>query len=50
MNQPRGVGLMHTRHTPSATYYTHVRVGQRKSENGPKLAETGKNNSRRHVS
>jgi hypothetical protein len=28
--QPRGVGLMHTRHKPSNTYYTHDDVESRK--------------------
>jgi hypothetical protein len=28
--QPRGVGLMHTRHKPSNTYYTHDNVESRK--------------------
>ena len=31
MYQPRGVGLMHTRHKPSNAHYTHVNVGKRKS-------------------
>lgn len=31
MYQPRGVGLMHTRHKPSDVHYTHVNVDQRKS-------------------
>jgi len=29
--QPRGVGLMHTRHKPSNAHYTHGNVGERKS-------------------
>ncbi len=48
--QPRGVGLMHTRHKPSNPHYTHGGLGQRKYRNGNNLAETWKNNSRRHVS
>jgi hypothetical protein len=29
--QPRGVGLMHTRHKPSNAYYTHEHDEQRKT-------------------
>ena len=29
--QPRGVGLMHTRHKPSNAHYTHVNAESRKS-------------------
>ncbi|ORB20138.1 hypothetical protein BST36_20355 [Mycolicibacterium moriokaense] len=29
--QPRGVGLMHTRHRPSNTHYTHAATDGRKS-------------------
>ena len=29
--QPRGVGLMHTRHKPSNAHYTHADMGERKS-------------------
>ena len=29
--QPRGVGLMHTRHRPGNTHYTHVTTWWRKS-------------------
>jgi hypothetical protein len=29
--QPRGVGLMHTRHKPGHAHYTHVFEGQRKT-------------------
>ena len=31
MYQPRGVGLMHTRHKPSNAHYTHVNAESRKS-------------------
>lgn len=34
MYQPRGVGLMHTRHKPCRAHYTHARQGQRKYRNG----------------
>jgi HAD superfamily hydrolase (TIGR01490 family) len=40
--QPRGVGLMHTRHKPSDAHYTHARVGQRKYRNAGKSAGSGK--------
>lgn len=29
--QPRGVGLMHTRHKPSDAHYTHENVEQHKT-------------------
>ena len=48
--QPRGVGLMHTRHKPSDAHYTHARVGQRKYRAGNKLATTRKDYSHRHLS
>ncbi|CAA0081766.1 Uncharacterised protein [Mycolicibacterium vanbaalenii] len=50
MYQPRGVGLMHTRHKPSDAHYTHARVHQRKYRNPVMSAKTRKNNSPRHVS
>ena len=31
MYQPRGVGLIHTRHKPGNAHYTHVNTGERKS-------------------
>ncbi|ORB32038.1 hypothetical protein BST38_04705 [Mycolicibacterium parafortuitum] len=34
MYQPRGVGLMHTRHKPSNAHYTHASEPQRKYRNG----------------
>ena len=48
--QPRGVGLMHTRHKPSDAHYTHARVGQRKYRAGNNLATTRKDYSHRHLS
>ena len=36
--QPRGVGLMHTRHKPSDAHYTHGIAGGRKYRNAGKLA------------
>ncbi len=50
MYQPRGVGLMHTRHKPSDAHYTHAIAGGRKYRNAGKLAGTAKINSDRHVS
>ncbi len=48
--QPRGVGLMHTRHKPSDAHYTHGIAGGRKYRNAGKLAATAKIYSDRHVS
>ena len=48
--QPRGVGLMHTRHKPSNAHYTHASLDQRKYRIGNNAVKTSKFNSLRHVS
>lgn len=48
--QPRGVGLMHTRHKPSNAHYTHGGWEGRKYCLLQKAASTRKDCSNRHVS
>jgi hypothetical protein len=48
--QPRGVGLMHTRHKPSDPHYTHGNCDGRKSYLLEKAVRTRKDCSHRHVS
>jgi hypothetical protein len=48
--QPRGVGLMHTRHKPSNAHYTHGSAGRRKYCLPQKALDSGKDYSHPHVS
>jgi hypothetical protein len=48
--QPRGVGLMHTRHKPSNAHYTHASPGRRKYCLPEKTVDSGKDCSYPHVS
>ncbi len=40
--QPRGVGLMHTRHKPSDAHYTHAGAHQRKTATQRSQSNLGK--------
>jgi hypothetical protein len=48
--QPRGVGLMHTRHKPSDAHYTHGGREGRKYYLPPKAVKSRKDYSHPHVS
>ncbi|MDT5281854.1 MAG: hypothetical protein QOJ20_3049 [Mycobacterium sp.] len=48
--QPRGVGLMHTRHKPSNAYYTHGTADGRKYCLQEKAPDSRKDCSHRHLS
>ena len=48
--QPRGVGLMHTRHKPSNTHYTHGTADGRKYCLPEKAPDSRKDCSHRHLS
>jgi hypothetical protein len=48
--QPRGVGLMHTRHKPSNAHYTHGGREGRKYYLPPKAVKSRKDYSHPHVS
>jgi hypothetical protein len=48
--QPRGVGLMHTRHKPSNAHYTHGTADGRKCCLPEKAPDSRKDCSHRHLS
>jgi len=48
--QPRGVGLMHTRHKPSNAHYTHGTADGRKYCLPEKAPDSRKDCSHRHLS
>jgi hypothetical protein len=48
--QPRGVGLMHTRHKPSNAHYTHGTADGRKCCLPEKAPDSSKDCSYRHLS
>ena len=48
--QPRGVGLMHTRHKPSNAHYTHAMADRRKCCLPEKAPDSRKDCSHRHLS
>jgi hypothetical protein len=48
--QPRGVGLMHTRHKPSNAHYTHATAEGRKCCLPEKAPDSRKDCSHRHLS
>jgi hypothetical protein len=48
--QPRGVGLMHTRHKPSNAHYTHAIADRRKCCLPEKAPDSRKDCSHRHLS
>ena len=48
--QPRGVGLMHTRHKPSNAHYTHGTADGRKCCLPEKAPDSRKGCSHRHLS
>ena len=48
--QPRGVGLMHTRHKPSNAHYTHATADRRKCCLPEKALDSRKDCSQWHLS